>query len=149
MIAVTPLAAALLAALPLPQSAIALDAPIVRSGPVGDDVAAYVAISSASGDRLVGVHCDCSERAEIHRVDFEARRMDVAAQAEVPAGGTLEIRPKSEWHLMLIGLRTPIEPGASVRLTLRFEQAGERSLDFVATEDTAAAWAAARPMPIR
>lgn len=136
---------ALILALLAPQDAIRLDARIVRAAPAGEDAAAYLAITSPAADRLVGVACACAERVEIHRFDASEPSMTALAALDLPAGGTVEVRPGSALHLMLLGLKAPLAPGASVELVLRFERAGEATARFIAVEDTRAAWAGAMP----
>jgi periplasmic copper chaperone A len=50
--------------------------------------------------------------------------------ATVPAGGALALEPGGT-HVMLIGLRSPLVPGATVPLILTFRHAGEVRVDAV------------------
>ena len=127
---------------------VTLESRIVRAGPAGEDVAAYVAIANPGAeDRLVEASCACAERVEVHRMvaepDGDGRAMEVARSLAIP--GRVEIRPRSDLHLMLRGLRAPLAQGQSVPVTLRFERAGAVTGQFLAVEDTGAAWAAAAP----
>lgn len=130
---------------------IALDNAIVRAAPAGEDAAGYVAIANPGPeDRLVEIRCDCAERVEIHRVtrSGDAVSMETEASLAVPGGGRVEIRPGSDLHLMLIGLRAPLEEGARVPMILRFERAGAMTADFAAVGDSRAAWAAGAAPPL-
>ena len=130
---------------------VTLESRIVRAGPAGEDVAAYVAIANSGGeDRLVGIDCACAERVEIHRMtrSGETVSMETEASLAVPGGGRVEVRPGSDLHLMLIGLRAPLAEGASVPMILRFERAGAMTADFAAVGDSRAAWAAGAAPPL-
>jgi copper(I)-binding protein len=131
--------------LTLAAQGVTLTRPIVRAAPAGEDAAAYVAIANhGAADRLVEVGCGCAESVEIHRVVRSATQVSMtrAPSLAVPAGG-VEVRPGSDLHLMLIGLRAPLAEGARVPLTLRFERAGALTAAFAAVGDTGAAWSAA------
>ena len=47
---------------------------------------------------------------------------------EVPANGRVELAPGS-MHAMLVGIASPLVPGTRLTVTLRFEKAGEITLD--------------------
>lgn len=49
-------------------------------------------------------------------------------QIPVSAGGTTELAPGG-YHVMLMDLVNPLEPGQSVALTLTFEKAGELTVN--------------------
>jgi periplasmic copper chaperone A len=116
---------------------------IVRNSPeAGPDVqvAAYVRLynPNAAPDRLVGLSCTCADAVEIHNT-FN-REMHTLESHDVPASGYMEIAPGSPTHLMLMGVREPIEPGETVRMTLMFERAGPLEIDFIAVENSRAGW---------
>ena len=46
----------------------------------------------------------------------------------VPARGEVRLRHGGGHHLMLIGLKAPLEDGDRFPMTLRFEKAGEREV---------------------
>jgi len=89
--------------------------------------AAYLTVSSAAGDRLIGVTTPAAANVVLHvtrtGVDGVARMTHVDA-LELPAGETVALAPGGA-HLMLMGLRERLVEGATIRLTLRFERAGE------------------------
>ena len=45
-------------------------------------------------------------------------------RVEIPAGGTLELKPGS-YHIMLIGLNQDLKVGDSIEITLKLEKAGD------------------------
>ena len=46
----------------------------------------------------------------------------------IPPNTTLTLKPRG-YHLLLIGLKTPLEEGARVAVTLTFEHAGSLDID--------------------
>lgn len=64
---------------------------------------------------------------------------------ELAADAPLEIRPGSDLHLMLMGLKVELSDGGSQEMTLVFEKAGAVTLQFRVAKNSRAAWAAAQP----
>jgi copper(I)-binding protein len=50
--------------------------------------------------------------------------MQPVDRVEIPAGGTLELKPGS-YHIMLIGLNQELKAGDRIEITLKLEKAGE------------------------
>jgi copper(I)-binding protein len=71
-------------------------------------------------DGLLGVETPVADTAEIHTVsmDGDVMRMRPVPEVPVPAGGEAVLRPGG-YHVMLIGVRGPLEEGDTVPLTLR------------------------------
>ncbi len=90
--------------------------------------AGYLSIRNTgrAGDKLVAASAEVAERTELHemKMDGNVMRMREVAAIEVPAGKTVELRPGG-LHIMLMGLKAPLKQGERFALTLRFEQAGE------------------------
>lgn len=134
------------ATLEAPTPSIVLAGPaIVRNSPTsGPEVqaAGYVRLQNNSDrpDRLVSLSCTCAEDVQMHST-FD-RAMHVLPHMDIPARGELEVIPGGPTHLMLMGVKAPIAPGESVRITLTFEQAGPFEFDFVAVENSREGWAA-------
>lgn len=128
---------------------IAAESPIVRAAPApGDDVAAYVRlVNRGPADRLIGVECACAEQIEIHRVNRgpQGVSMDTEAGLDIPANGSVEIRPGSSLHLMVKSARPGLTTGADVPVTRRFERTGPIVVRFRVVEDTRAAWVVIAP----
>ena len=129
------------------QSGPVLTRPIAVAAPAGADSAGYIAIATPTGDRLIAVRCSCAETVEIHRIVRAEGKVSMRAEAslEVPAAAPLEIRPGSDLHLMLMGLKAELTDGATQEMTLVFEKAGAVTLSFRVAKDSRAAWAAAQP----
>jgi periplasmic copper chaperone A len=102
-----------------------------RATPPGATVGAvYLTIENpGSGDRLREVRTTSSERAEIHETTMDDDRMQMRAidVLEIPAGGTVKFEPGG-LHLMLIGLKEPMQTGHSIELTLVFEHGGSKQV---------------------
>ncbi len=83
------------------------------------------------GDRLIGAESDLAGRVQVHMTIMEdgVMRMRHAEDGvEVPAGGMAELKPGG-FHVMLMGLKQPLEEGASFPVTLIFERAGEVTVE--------------------
>lgn len=99
-----------------------------RATPPGAKIAAgYLVIRNAGGaDRLVSASSPAAERVETHVTlrEGDISRMREVKGYDVPAGGTLELKPGGA-HLMLVNIKAPFKEGETVPLTLKFEKAGE------------------------
>ncbi|PYE84872.1 copper chaperone PCu(A)C [Pseudoroseicyclus aestuarii] len=83
-------------------------------------------------DRLTAVTSDASDRAEVHEMSMDGDVMTMRALDDglvIPAGETVELRPGG-YHLMFMDLEAPVEEGATLNVTLTFEQAGEVSIEM-------------------
>jgi hypothetical protein len=125
----------LLLAAPLPAAAqeqqagdLTLSQPWSRAAGAGGTGAGYLTIRNRGGaaDRLVGGSTPAARNVELHTHvrDGEVMRMREVPAIEIPAGGTVALEPGG-YHLMLVGLASPLRQGATVPVTLRFERAGE------------------------
>jgi len=83
-------------------------------------------------DQVVTLSSPAGERAELHETKMSGGIMQMRqiTHATVPAGGALALEPGGT-HVMLIGLRSPLVPGATVPLVLTFRQAGEVRVNAV------------------
>jgi copper(I)-binding protein len=133
---------------PPPASITAPGPAIVRDAPAGPEVeaAAYIRLVNGSdtADRLLTLSCDCAERVEIH--ETVNRVMHTLPHLDIPARGEVEIVPGGPTHMMLIGVRDPIEPGDRVTMTLSFEHAPPLTAEFIAVENSREGWAAHDPL---
>jgi copper(I)-binding protein len=115
--------------------------------------AAYMTItnSGSEADALLGAASDVATTVEVHEtVAMEAPAatdgmggmetpaatdgtggemmgMRPVERVEIPAGGTVNLEPGG-YHVMLIGLKEPLEVGSTIEITLTFEKAGERTV---------------------
>lgn len=84
-------------------------------------------------DRLLAASTPAAERVELHRMqmDGDIMRMRALGAIEIPPRSTVSLRQGSTdgYHLMLSGLRRPLMAGDRFALTLRFERAGEVTVE--------------------
>ena len=81
--------------------------------------------NAGAADRLVAASGDVAERIELHThtMDGNIMKMRRVDAVEVPANGSVALQPGG-FHIMLIGLKKPLQEGGSFPLTLTFEKAG-------------------------
>lgn len=137
--AVVVMAVALLASVPAAahgygKGDIQVRHPWARATPPGATVGAgYLEIrnNGRTADRLVGAVSPVAERVELHLTtrNGEVMKMREAQRLDVPARQRLALRPGGP-HLMLVGLKKPLAKGDRVPLTLRFERAGELTIEL-------------------
>ena len=98
----------------------------------GGDCGAFMTISNPGGpaNKLVAVTTTVTDRAELHTMAKDAQgamMMKQVANIEVPAAGSVELKPGS-FHVMLFGLNKELKVGDTFPLTLKFEQGGESTV---------------------
>jgi len=100
--------------------------------------AAYMKIENtgSAADALIGASSPAATTAEVHETlamgspapgasgDGGMMGMRPIARLEIPAGGSVELKPGS-YHIMLIGLKHDLKPGDTIEITLKFERVGE------------------------
>ncbi len=125
------LATAILAGPALAEGTIVVDDAYARSaGKAAKAGAAFMMIKNTgdTDDRLVSVTSDVSARVELHthkiNDDGVAQMIHVEEGFVIPAGETHMLKRGGD-HVMFMGLKEPFEQGATVPVTLVFEQAGE------------------------
>jgi copper(I)-binding protein len=95
---------------------------------------AYMEIENtgAEPDRLLGGSVPFAERVEVHEmavVDGVMTMRQLPDGIEIPAGGTLVLKPGS-FHLMFMGMEQPLMVDTVVEGKLVFEKAGEVTVEF-------------------
>ncbi len=106
-----------------PQS-IAVSDPWIRAVPPNaSNSAAYMRLENpnARDQQLVGASTSIAETVEIHNIAEEngMMRMFPVDEINIPANGAQALTPGG-FHLMLIGLKQPLERGQEVQLELEF-----------------------------
>lgn len=90
--------------------------------------AAYFTIENrgVQSDTLIGASCPAASEAMFHRTTQHngVSHMEPAGKIEIPPGKTVKIEPGG-LHLMLMGLRQPLQAGFLIPLTLEFRRAGK------------------------
>lgn len=113
--------------------AIVISHPWARAAGANTNGAAYMTLRNTGreADRLVSASTPIARTVELHTHirDGEVMRMRPVRDIPVPAGETVHLRPGG-LHVMLIGLTEPLRRGTTVPLTLRFERAGEATVQL-------------------
>lgn len=128
------------AILPLPAAArdyaageIRIANPWTRAAGANANGAGFMTLRNTGSqpDRLLAAASPIARVVELHTHvrEGEVMRMRPVQDIPVPAGQTVELRPGG-LHIMLIGLNAPLDQGARVPLTLRFERAGEVQVEL-------------------
>jgi copper(I)-binding protein len=130
--------------------ALEIEHPWSRAVPKGATVAAgYVTIKNTGTepDRLVSGSTPVASKFEVHEMSMDKGVMKmrpVQGGLEIKPGETVELKPQS-LHIMMMGLKQPIEKGKPFKGSLVFEKAGTVDVDF-AVEGVGATPAAAHDM---
>jgi periplasmic copper chaperone A len=109
--------------------------PWARATPRGADIAgAYMTISNrgTAPDRLIGGATVVASRFEIHLMAMDKGVMKmrpVEGGLEIKPGQSVEFKPGS-FHVMLTGLKQPLEKGQHIKATLEFEKAGKVDIEY-------------------
>lgn len=95
---------------------------------------AYLTVTNkgAEADRLVGGSSARAGKVEVHTmevVDDVMTMRPVEGGLEIPAGGTVELKPGS-FHMMFMDVAAPFAEGETVPVTLTFEKAGDIELSL-------------------
>ena len=108
---------------------------------------AFMKITAKENSKLLSVSSPVAGVAEIHEMKMEKDVMKMAAitSLDLPAGKPVELKPGS-FHVMLMDLKAPVEKGAKVPLTLRFQDAKGAKFQVEMMLDTALPIAANAPM---
>ena len=89
-----------------------------------------VANHGTASDQLVGASSPVCDSAQLHThlMADGVMQMRPVAAVDVPAGGTVELKPGG-LHVMLLGLKAPLKTGESFPLTLNFAKAGATTVE--------------------
>jgi copper(I)-binding protein len=99
---------------------------------------AYLSITNkgTDDDRLVAASSPMAERVELHGIRVVGPDIDMRPLANgvaIPAGGTATLKPRG-YHLLLLGVKTPLAKGSTLPITLTFEKAGAVAVEFAVEE---------------
>jgi len=106
-----------------------------RATPEGADVGVgYLTIINDGDrpDRLVAAEADFAGQAEIHQMTMANGVMQMRPVEDgvtIPANGSVAFSPDS-YHLMFMGLKSPLKQGDTVAGSLTFEHAGKVVVNF-------------------
>lgn len=86
-----------------------------------------------SNDRLIGVRSDAAKRVELHTHIADGngvmKMVEVKEGFAIPAHSEHALQRGGD-HVMFMGLNGPFEQGATVAVTLTFEQAGDVAVEI-------------------
>ena len=127
------LALALLLAATAAQAQVEVDKAWARATAPGAPVAGgYMTIRNrGAADRLIGASSSAASKVElhVHIKEGEVVKMRQVQAYDVPANGTFELKPGGA-HLMFVQIARPFKEGDKIPVKLRFEKAGELSVEF-------------------
>lgn len=109
--------------------------PWSRATPKGATVAGgYMKITNTgtTPDRLIGGSIAVAPKFEIHEMSMQGGVMKMRMLPnglEIKPGQTVEFKPGG-YHLMFVGISTPLEQGKRVKGTLEFEKAGKIEVEY-------------------
>ena len=81
-------------------------------------------------DKLIDVASPAAEQAQVHdmKVENDVSQMWLVGSVELPPGRTVTLAPNG-LHIMLLGLKNPLEAAQTFPVTLTFEKAGSITID--------------------
>jgi copper(I)-binding protein len=87
-------------------------------------------VNTGVGDRLVSASAEVAASVELHEMKLEGDVMKMRQVDGIELGGglTTELKPGG-FHVMLVGLKGPLVEGASFPMKLKFEKAGEVTVE--------------------
>jgi periplasmic copper chaperone A len=96
--------------------------------------AGYMIIENkgAKADRLLSAASDAAQMTQVHTMEMTGDVMKMSELndgLEIPAGGKVELKPGGT-HIMFMGLKQGFKEGGTVKVTLKFEQAGEAVIEL-------------------
>jgi len=111
---------------------IAIGHPYARSTAPGQPTGgAYLRLENhGAPDRLVSVRAAVCRTVELHtsQMDGDVMRMREVDAIDLPANKVVALQPGGT-HVMLVGLKAALKEGDSFPLTLKFEKAGEVTVE--------------------
>lgn len=88
-----------------------------------------------SADKLQSLSSSVAQEVQIHNMlmDGDMMKMRQLTELSLPAGEKLTMKPSNGPHLMLIGLKQPLQAGQTIPMTLVFEKAGKLDIQVKVT----------------
>ena len=113
--------------------AITVEHPYARATAAGQPTGGgFMQIDNAGpADRLMSARATVSGTVELHEMKMEGdvMRMRQVDGIALPAGKSVALKPGG-YHVMFIGLKAPLKAGDSFPMTLKFEKAGEVTVEM-------------------
>ena len=115
--------------------AITIDHPWARATPGAvKNSAAFMSFhNKGAADKLISVTGEIAKEIQIHSMITEAgvMKMREIKSLDIPANGKAELKPGG-FHIMLIGIPDGLKEGTKFPLKLKFEKAGEITVQVTA-----------------
>jgi copper(I)-binding protein len=96
-----------------------------QSVPGQSGTGAFMKLTAPTGTKLVGISTPAAGIAEVHEMKMEGDTMkmrELTGGLDLPAGQTVELKPGG-YHVMMMDLKGALAKGATVPMTLKFEDA--------------------------
>jgi periplasmic copper chaperone A len=135
MLALAPFSSGAALAADYDVGSIHISQPWARATPKGaSSGAAYMTITNkgSTPDRVSCVSSDASAKCQIHSMTMDngvMKMRPVEGGLEIKPGETVTLKPSS-FHVMLLDLKQPLQPGKTAEATLNFEKAGTVKVQF-------------------
>lgn len=113
-----------------------IENPWTREMPPGSKVGGGFVVITNSGDEadtLLSLTTPRADRGEVHEMtmnDGVMKMRELEDGLEIPAGGTVELKPGS-YHVMFMGVTEGFKEGETIEGVLVFEKAGEVPVEFM------------------
>jgi copper(I)-binding protein len=112
---------------------VAVDGAWARSTVAGQDTSgAYMTLTAREPLTLVGAQTPAAGMVELHemKMEGEVMKMREAQPVALVPGKPLKLAPGGGYHFMLMHVKSPLKPGSTIPMTLRFRdaQGAERDL---------------------
>jgi copper(I)-binding protein len=87
--------------------------------------------NTGAADRLISASASIGAEVQLHTMTMESNimKMSQIAAIDIPANGSVELTPGG-MHLMIMGIKSPLKAGDTVKIKLRFTNAGEVEVNF-------------------
>jgi len=111
-----------------PAAGVVISDAWARQALAGGNGAVYMILNNhgSNAEALIGASADICDFVELHETQMESGVMKMrpveGQRIPIPAGDQVELKPGG-LHIMLLGLKQPLQPGARFDLTLTFANA--------------------------
>ena len=87
--------------------------------------------NTGAADRLISATASIGTEVQLHTMAMEGNvmKMSQVTGIEIPADGSVELTPGG-MHLMIMGIKSPLKAGDTVKIKLRFTNSGEVEVNF-------------------
>ncbi len=100
-------------------------------------------VNDGETDRLMSASCPAATSVEIHAIRVKGPRLEmrrIEGGLVIPPANQQVLKPRG-YHLLMLGLTSPLTAGASLPVTLVFEKAGSVTVDFAVESPGAVGYA--------